>query len=485
MIRLIRWSNLLQTVGLFILALALALALVTLFALFNQDQGLVPLAGATAVATGLGAGLVLFFRSRPQEFSHREGILLVLMTWMAASLLGALPYYLSEGGPGFTDSFFESISGFTTTGATILTDIESVPRSLLLWRSLTHWMGGMGIILLGIAILPLIGVGGMELYRAEFSGARSEKLTPRVAETAMALWRLYIAFSVTLYGALRIAGMDRFEALCHSFSTMATGGFSTRNQSIEAFSSPVIEYILIVFMVVAGINFTQHYRLLIERRSAAFFGDFELRFYLTLLGGATLAISLSLLAEAVVPLGVARAALFQVVSIMTTTGFTSADYELWTPFAQLILLALMFVGGCTGSTAGGFKVARMFVLLRVVGREFKQMVERRGVFAIHANGKAFSEGAIQSMLNLVYLGFFINFVASIALTAMGVDVLTAISAVAASMFNIGPGLGEVGPTETYAHFPWPAKWILSSCMLAGRLEYYSVIVVFTRAFWRR
>ncbi len=482
---MIRWQHILRTAGFFILALTGSLALTTVCALFLGSEDLTPLVSATITAGGLGGFLTLAFRSPVREFSHREGILLVLITWVAFSILGALPFFFSGYFASFTDAFFESISGFTTTGATILGDIEGLPRDLLLWRSLTHWIGGMGIILLGIAILPLIGTGGMELYRSEFSGAKSEKLAPRVAETAMALWKLYVAFSLAEYIALRLAGMDSFEAVCHAFSTMATGGFSTRNASIEGFASPAIEGIIIVFMLIAGVSFTHHYRLLVERRPMAFFGDQEIQFYFALLAGGTLAIAAVLMFNSHDPLSAARVALFQVVSIMTTTGFSSANFELWSPFAQLLLLALMFAGGCTGSTAGGLKVARLFLLFRVVAREFRRMVERRGVFAVRLNQEAVSENTIGSLLNLVYIAFLINFAGCMALTALGVDVLTAIAAVAASMFNIGPGLGGVGPAENYAHMPALAKWVLSFCMLAGRLEFYVVLIIFTRSFWRK
>ncbi len=482
---MIRWSNLLQILGFFILALTGSLVVVSAFALLSQDAGSKPLILATITAGALGASLALFFRPPLHELTHREGILLVIMTWVSASILGALPFYFSDYFQGFSAACFESVSGFTTTGATILSDVEVLPKSLLLWRSLTHWIGGMGIIVLGIAILPLIGVGGIELYRAEFSGARSEKLTPRIAETAVALWKLYLAFSVAEFIALRWAGMNSFDAICHTFSTMATGGFSTRNGSIEAFASPVIEYVLIFFMIVAGINFTQHYRLLVERHPKPFFRDPEIRFYFGIITATTAAITLTLsfttndLPHAV------RLALFQVVSILTTTGFSTSNFELWAPFAQLLLLALMFTGGCTGSTAGGLKVARLYLLFRVVGREFRRMVERRGIFSVRFDQKAVSEHTIQSLLNLVYLAFLVNFASCMALTALGVDVLTAIAAVAACMFNIGPGLGSVGPADNYSHLPDLVKWILSFCMLAGRLEFYTVLVLFTRSFWMK
>lgn len=485
---MIHWSSLLRLLGFFILFITLTLSLPLLFALIKGDGGLGELLATTLTAGSIGILLVWAFRSPPHEVSRREGILLVVGSWLAASLLGALPFYFSDHFPSFSDAFFESISGMTTTGATVLDNIETLPRSLLFWRSFTQWLGGMGIILLGIAILPLIGTGGTQLYRAEFSGARSEKLKPRIAETALALWRIYVAFSLAEYLALRWAGMDAFEATCHTFTTMATGGFSTRNGSIGDFANPTIEIIIVFFMIVAGINFTRHYRLLVERQPGAFFGDLEIRFYGLLLAGAILAITLtdSVSHDSSIPLiERGRLALFQVVSITTGTGFSSTDFERWKPFGQLLLLALMFAGGCTGSTTGGFKTARLVVLIRVVGREFRRIVEPHGVFAIRFGKEKISESTIQSLLNLVYLSFLVNFAACILLTSVGMDLLTAISAVAAAMFNIGPGLGEVGPAENYGHLPALAKWVLSLCMLAGRLEFYTLLVLFTPAFWRK
>ena len=274
---MIRWLNFLQVLGFFVLALAVPLAVALSLSLLAQDGGRMALGMSTAVALGSGLFLSLALRPERHDFNLRESTLLVVMAWMAAAVFGALPFYFSPYFPSFTDAFFESMSGFTTTGATVLTDIESLPDSLHFWRCLTHWLGGMGIILLGVAILPLIGAGGMELYRAEFSGASSEKLKPRIAETAKALWRIYVAFSLAEYVALRLAGMDRLDAVCHTFSTMGTGGFSTRAASIESFQSPQIEMVITVFMILAGVNFTQHYRLFVERRPRAFLGDLEIR----------------------------------------------------------------------------------------------------------------------------------------------------------------------------------------------------------------
>lgn len=482
---MIHWANLLRILGFFILAMALTIGAPLGYALWTGDTGIVPLAAAAGVSALLGAALAFGFRREMQEFNNRDGILLVILTWTAAAVLGALPFCFSPFA-GFTDAVFESISGFTTTGATILGNIESLPRSLLLWRSLTQWVGGMGIILLGIAILPLIGTGGMELYRAEFSGASSEKIKPRIAETALSLWRIYAALSVAEYLALRWVGMTPFDAICHTFTTMATGGFSTRNASVEAFHSPSIEVVIIIFMFLAGINFTQLYRLLIQRRPLDFIRDLEVRTYTLVVAASIVVLAVALhLQTRVHGLEALRHSAFQVVSIITTTGYSSTDFEVWPAFAQLVLLALMFAGGCTGSTAGGLKIARVALLKRVVGREFRRIVERRGIFAVRYSGKAVGEPAIQSLLNLIYLAFLINFTACLLLTAFGVDILTSISAVASAMFNVGPGLGTVGPAENYGHLAAPVKWILSFCMLAGRLEFYTLLVIGSRSFWQK
>ena len=344
----------------------------------------------------------------------------------------------------------------------------------------------MGIILLGIAILPLVGIGGMPLYRAEFSGARSEKLMLRISETARALFKIYFILTIAEYLALRWAGMSRFDALCHSFATISTGGFSTRSAGIAAFDSLAVEGIVIFFMLVAGINFTLHYRLWNERRIRKFFSDVELRFYLLVAAVAVIIILLSLIVRDRFAFEPAlRHSVFQVCSIMTGTGWVTDNYGNWSSFPQLILLALMFFGGCTGSTTGGLKASRVLLLMKVVGREFKRMVERRGVFTIRMGSATIPEQTIQSLLNLVYLAFITNFVSCLLLSLSGIDVFTGISAVAACMFNVGPGLERVSPAFHYGNLPILAKWVLSLCMIAGRLEFYTVLVIFTRSFWRR
>jgi len=472
--------------GQFLLALAGTMAVPAVYSLLTDGSDLAPLA-AGALITAAAGGLLFLRCERPsKDLTQRQGLLLVVGVWLLVALFGCLPFYLSGSFPSFTDAFFEAVSGFTTTGATVLGDVEALSDPLQLWRCFSHWLGGMGIVLLGVAILPVVGHGGMHLYRAEFSGAKSEKLKPRITETALALWKIYFGFSLAAYLALRWAGMGSFDAVCHTFSTLGTGGFSTRTASIAAYESPAIHYIIIVFMLLAGISFPRHYRLWAERDPRGFFQDFEMRAFVGLIVVVTGAIALNLIFHSGYdPEPAFRNALFQVSAISTTTGFVTDDFEVWHPFPQVLLLALMFVGGCTGSTAGGMKVSRIMLLARVVDREFKRMVEPRGVFAVRVGGQVVPEPAVQSLLNLVYLAFVVNFASVLLLAAVGVDVFTSIAAVAASMFNIGPGLGGVGPLDNYGHLPLPAKWALSFCMVAGRLEFYTLLAIFTPPFWRK
>ena len=483
---LIRWAALGFILGQFLLALAATMLLPIAWGLLAGGPGLRPILGAALLTAACGGSLLAVLPRPEQELKQREALLLVVLAWIAAAAFGSLPFVWSGYFRSVTDAVFETASGFTTTGATILTNVEVLPEPIQLWRCFTHWLGGMGIVLLGLAVLPLVGHGGMSLYRAEFSGAKSEKLKPRIAETALSLYKLYVAFTVAEIFALRLAGMTWFEALCHAFSTLGTGGFSTRNASVGGFHSPAIEWIVIVFMLIAGISFVQHYRLFVERRPRSFFTDFEVRAYLLIAFAAVALITPALvwfngysLARSI------RGAAFQASSILTTTGFGTENFELWYPLAQMILFGLMFVGGCTGSTAGGIKIARLVLLGRVVGREFRRMVERHGVFTVRLGGRVVPEGTIQSLLSLVYLALVVLSASCLLLAAQGVDVLTSVAASTACMFNIGPGFGTVGPAENYAHLPALSKWVLLVCMVAGRLEFYTLIVILTPGFWKK
>jgi len=483
---LIRWDALGFILGQFLLAIAATMAFPIAWGALGGHGGVRPLVFSAFLTAAVGGSLRAALPRPERELRQREALMFVILAWFAAAAFGSLPFLWSGYFTGVTDAFFEAASGFTTTGATILTHVEVLPQPIQLWRCFSHWLGGMGIVLLGIAILPLVGHGGMQLYRAEFSGAKSEKLKPRIAETAIALWKLYVAFTAAEVVALRVAGLTWFEALCHSFSTLGTGGYSTRTASIAGFHSPAVEWIVIVFMLVAGISFVQHYRLFVERRAGGFFTDFEVRAYLLLALAATALVVPTLVwHNGYEPERAIRAAAFQVSSILTTTGFASEDFELWYPLAHVILIGLMFVGGCTGSTAGGIKIARVVLLTRVVGREFRRMVERHGVFTVRLGGNVVPEGTVQSLLSLIYLSLVVLALGSLLLAAQGVDLLTSIVAVVACMFNIGPGFGSVGPAESYAHLPDLSKWVLGVCMIAGRLEFYTLLVVLTPGFWKK
>ncbi|MCH2694405.1 MAG: TrkH family potassium uptake protein [Acidobacteriia bacterium] len=482
---MIRFLNLWYIIGNFLIALS-GIMLVPLALAFWNGNDVTPLGYSCLITIFLGISFRLAFPKPNYDLNRREALLLVCLIWFLVCFFGSLPFYFSGYFPSFTDAFFEATSGFTATGATVLNNVEILTLDIQLWRHLAHWLGGMGIVLLGIAILPLIGMGGMSMYRAEFSGAKSEKLRPRVTQTALALWKIYLSLSFLAFCGFYLVGMNIFDSICHAFTVAATGGFSTRTASLGAFQNPGAEYVALLFMVLSGMNFTLHYRLWVELKLKRLFLDTELKMYFLLLIVSSLLVFsvMSVTNQYPGDFGFRRA-LFQVVSILTTTGLTTDNFSIWLPFPQLILLVLMFSGGCTGSTSGGLKVSRMLLLGKVVSREFKRMVERRGVFPIKIGRQFIAEETLQSLLNLFYLAFLINFVSCLLLAASGVDVFTSISAVAACMFNIGPGLGSVGPTEGYGNLPGLAKWILSFCMLAGRLEFYTAIVIFTPGFWKK
>jgi trk system potassium uptake protein TrkH len=474
-----------RVLGFLLLVTAAGLLLPALVAaIYREADG-----GSYLLSSGVGVvvgSLLMLIGRGAAEARAREGFAIVTLGWLAVGLLGALPYCLSGQIPSFTDAVFESISGFTTTGASILDDIEGRSHATLLWRALTHWFGGMGIVLLAVAILPLLGVGGMQLYRAEVPGPVPDRLKPRIRQTAKLLWGVYLLLTVLEIGALMIAGMHGFDALCHAFATMATGGFSTRNASVGAFASPAIEWIIIVFMVLAGTNFSLQV-LALAGRWRVYRRDEEFRFYAFVLGLATVVLTGVLLgSELYTNLHTSlRAASFQVVSIMTTTGFGTADYILWPPFAHALLLLLMAIGGCAGSTGGGIKVMRVLILLKSARVELRKMIHPRAVLTLWFNARALSPSLVTNVLGFFLLFMLVYIVGVLILTLGGRDLLTSIGATAATLGNIGPGLGEVGPAGNYAGLLDWEKWLLMLFMLIGRLELYTVLVLLLPGSWRR
>ena len=452
--------------------------------LYGEDDWPYFLAAA-GIGLLLGGTALLALRDAP-DLRVREGFAVVCFGWFFVGLLGALPFWFSGQIPSFTDAAFESISGFTTTGASILTDIESRTHGTLFWRALTHWLGGMGIVLLALAILPLLGVGGMQLFRAEVPGPVAERLTPRIRETAKLLWMVYGLFTLLEVVALLLAGMGLFDAVCHSFATMATGGFSNHNSSVGGYASPQVEWVIIVFMFLAGANFSLHY-LALTGKVRVYARDEEFKFYGSIVLVCTALIGGTLLAIDFYPdlATTLRHTLFQVVSILTTTGFGTADYLLWPPVAHFLLLVLMSVGGCAGSTGGGIKVMRVLILLKHGKLELKKMLHPRGVYTLWFNDRPLSAALQTNVLGFFLLFMTVYLLGVLALTLGGRDIVTSVGATAATLGNIGPGLGLVGPASNYAGLLDWEKWLLVMLMLIGRLEIFTVLVLFLPEAWRR
>ena len=429
-----------------------------------------------ALLLTLGIGLILEFGFKTaKEIERADGFTIVAFTWLLISLFGTLPYVFL--GLGFLDAFFEAMSGFTTTGATILKVVEELPRSALLWRSLTQWLGGMGVIALFVAILPRLGVGGSQLFDREFPGPLPERLHPRFTTTARLLWTIYVGFTAAQIALLYfLARLPLFDSICISFSTLSTGGFTPTTASIGAYANPLAEYIIMFFMFLAGMSFIIHYHVL--RRNWKAIKDDEFRLYLIILAAATALLVFSQ------DLGSYRQGLFQAISIMTTTGFVTTDFGLWSHGARMVLLALMFIGACGGSTAGGIKVMRVLTLMKHTRVMMRKAISPKAVIPLKYNQKPLSEGIVRDIIAFFFLYILVAVAASIVLGFLGLDLEEAISAVAATLGNVGPGLGSVGPSANYAWLPGAAKVILIICMWLGRLELFTVFMIFSPRFWK-
>lgn len=440
----------------------------------------------------IGGGLALAYSNKPEEelrLTLRDGFAVVGICWIVASFAGGLPFLLTSEA-SLTDAVFESASGFTTTGATIFPNVESLPHGLLMWRSLTHWLGGLGIIVLSLIVLPLLGVGGMQLYRAEVTGPTKDKLTPRMQDTALTLWKLYCLMTLVLTVLLYLAGMDWFDALNHSFSTVATGGFSTKNASIAAYPQASIQWILVFFMFIAGISFSLHSRAL-RGRLTAYFHDRECGFYagLLLLGSAVIVITLVengfFQADTLAELEyVIRAAVFQLVSICTTTGFVTENYNLWPSLTLVIILMFTFMGASAGSTGGGLKVMRLVMLFRLAYMEIFRLLHPHSVRHLKVAGKPVPTEVISGVVGFFLLYLMVTTVGTLILAAENLDLITAFTATLTCISNVGPGLGAVGPVDNFSHLPVLSKWTLTLCMLLGRLEIYAILVLFVPEYWR-
>ncbi len=439
---------------------------------------------ASSVTAAAGIALRLMRDDKNRDVRKRDGFLIVSMGWLLMSLFGSLPFVIGGAIPDFVDAFFETVSGFTTTGATILTDIEAMPKALLFWRSMTHWLGGMGIIVLTIAILPLLGVGGMQLFVAESPGVTPDKMHPRITETAKRLWIIYFALTAIEAVMLWIAGMGLFDAVNHAMATMATGGFSTKNASIAFYDSPAIHYIITLFMFLAGVNFTMLY-FGFTGKVGRIFKNEEFRVYALnmLIMSIIVSFGLAVYGDYGVEEAI-RSGFFQVASIITTTGFITDNYLLWPNFLIMIIFVLFFSGGSTGSTSGGLKTMRVIVMIKNSLLELRRQIHPTAVIPVRFNGKAVPQNITNTIAAFVLIYLIIFFGGTLVMSMIGLDFMSAVGSVAASLGNIGPGLGSVGPVDNFAHIVPEGKLFLSFLMLMGRLELFTILILFMPYFWR-
>jgi trk system potassium uptake protein TrkH len=442
-----------------------------------------PWAAAIAAAGVIGLLLVGVKPPSDRHIRPRDGFLVVSGAWIAVSLVGTVPY-LVTGALGPVDAFFESVSGFTTTGSTVIPDTTVIPRSLLLWRAMSQWLGGMGIILFTIAILPLLGIGGMQLFKAEVPGPVADKVRPRLAATARMLWMVYVGFTLAELIALRLAGLSGFDALCHSFTTLATGGFSTRNTSVGEFGSPTVEWIVIFFMLLAGINFVLHFRLLTGRVQEVW-RDTELRYFLGVIAVSVAVLFVTVHEDGARVADSIRHSAFQAISILTTTGYVTTDFEGWTTLPLLVLLCLMVLGGMSGSTGGGIKSLRALLAVSSLRATVDRLIHPHAVRPVKYGGVVVSESVLSGIWAFLTAYLLITLVGVAVVAAHGYDLLTAISAGMTSIGNVGPGLGEIGAYDNFSHFPGLVKIVLAACMLFGRLEIFTLLALLSREFWRR
>jgi trk system potassium uptake protein TrkH len=443
-----------------------------------------PYLATIGLAVLAGVALIRLARPASRDIRPREGFLVVGGAWVVVSLLGTVPYLATPGALGVIDALFESVSGFTTTGSTVIPDTTVLPRSLLLWRAMTQWLGGMGIILFTIAILPLLGIGGMQLFKAEVPGPVKDKVQPRLANTARSLWGVYVALTALEWVCLRIAGLDTFEALCHAFTTLATGGFSTRNASVGEFDSPAVEWIVTVFMLAAGINFVLHYKV-VAGRGREVLRDAELRYFLGVAAGFTAYLALTAHQPGDRVVETVRIAAFQTVSLLTTTGYVTTDFELWPGSALLAVLVLLTLGGMSGSTGGGVKSLRTLLALRSLRATIHRLIHPHAVRLVKYGGVVVQDSVLSGIWAFLTAYLLIAVIGAAAVAAAGYDVVTAVTASLTAIGNVGPGLGEVGAYDNFAHIPGLVKLVLAALMLFGRLEIFTLLALLSREFWRR
>ena len=479
----IRYS--IKLIGLLLVVMAVFMATSLIWAFIDHDQQAINSFIYSSVITVVtGMAMVMIGGRRQRDLYVKEALIITAFGWIFAGIFGALPYMFEGTFQYFTTAFFETVSGFTTTGSTAIVVVEEESRALLYWRSLTQWLGGMGIIVLFIAILPRLGVGAKHLFKSEVPGPITSSFRPKLKETSSILWRIYLGLTVAETLLLKVFGMSWYDAICHSFTTMSTGGFSTLTASVGGFNNPAIDYIISIFMFAAGANFYLYY-LFVRGNGKSIFRDSEFRLYIWITGLATLIMTIAILQIHSDPLVAFRKGLFQVISISTTTGYGTDNFDAYPDFARLLMIVLMFIGGSAGSTAGGIKVSRFMVLFKIVRAELIKAVHPNAVLSIKIGKSPISDTTTKSIAGFFILFILVFAAGSMFMAALGLDMVTAFSSVIATLANIGPGLGRVGSLEHYAHIPEVGKVFLSFCMILGRLELFTVMALVLPSFWRR
>lgn len=479
------FKAIIKILGFLLIVEGVFILLSMLVAILYNGPDVLPLLRSALITLGVGGLIVAAMFKAEKRISKNDGFIIVSLVWVVFSFFGSLPYLLSNSIPNLSDAFFETMSGFTTTGSSILNDIEALPHGILFWRSLTQWLGGMGIIVLSLAILPVFGIGGMQLFAAEVPGPVPDKLNPRIKQTAKNLWAIYVMFTLVESLLLWLGGMTFFDAINHSFTTMATGGYSTKQASVAYWNSPFIQYVIIFFMFVAGTNFTLSYSAITGKFDKVFKNE-EFKYYVLFIVIFTAIIFSGLLLTT--QLGYEQAfrdTLFQVVSIITTTGYATADYLTWTPFLMVLIFTLFFFGGSAGSTGGGIKIMRIVLLLKNSYYELRRLLHPNAVIPVRFNKRSVSEQIITNVLAFFMIYLMIFFLSTTLFTLIDPDLNSAMGAVATCLGNIGPGLGNYGPAENFSQVPAIGKWFLSFLMLLGRLELFTVLVLFSPAFWKK
>ena len=482
---MINFKTIIRIIGILLLLETVMFLVCSSVSFYYRESDMLDFWKAGGITAGIGLLLAALGKGGERQLTRRDGYVLVSFAWVAFSLFGMLPFYIGGYIPDIADAFFETMSGFSSTGATILDDIESLPHGILFWRSMTQWIGGLGIIMFTIAVLPIFGVSGLQVFAAEASGPTHDKVHPRIGITAKWIWSIYTGITTLLVCLLMLGGMDWFDSICHAFATAGTGGFSTKQASVAYYNSPYIEYVISIFMFISGINFTL-VLLFVNRKFKKFIGNAELKFYFGSVVLFTAVIAIVLYYTS--PMGMEesfRKSLFQVISLQTSTGFATDDYMQWTPVLWGLLTIIMLMGACAGSTTGGLKCIRMVILTKVSRNEFKHILHPNAILPVRINKQVISPSIVSTVLAFCFIYISIIVIGTLLMMAMGVGAEESMGCVISSIGNMGPGLGETGPAYSWNALPDAAKWLLSFLMLLGRLELFTVLLLFTPDFWKR